>query len=99
MRHGQTTLEYVYLVGIVAVALIATLVYIARAFQGNVRTHADELGEQYSPKNMSTSVTEASRVSLDDYVDANISTSRTTITTTISGQEKITKPLKSEGWH
>ncbi|MCX5693762.1 MAG: hypothetical protein NT014_01310 [Candidatus Omnitrophica bacterium] len=52
MRRGQSTLEYVFLVGVGAVALIAMLVYIGRSLQGNIRNQAEQLGAwQYAPGN------------------------------------------------
>jgi len=52
-KRGQTTLEYVYLIGVAAVALIAALVYVSRGFQGNVRLSSDQIGAgQYDPQNM-----------------------------------------------
>ena len=52
MKRGQTTLEYVFLIGIVGVAVTAMLVYINRGFQGNVRASADQIGAgHYEPGN------------------------------------------------
>ncbi|MFH0854903.1 MAG: hypothetical protein V1869_00065 [Candidatus Omnitrophota bacterium] len=56
LRKGQSTLEYVYLLAIVAAAIIAMTVYIKRGFQGNLRSQADQLGAGgYSPGNTSAS--------------------------------------------
>jgi Flp pilus assembly pilin Flp len=99
MRQAQTTLEYVYLVGIVAVALIVMLVYVSRGFQGNLRIQADQMGEQYSPKNMRTSITEVSQVKLDDTNNGTISTSNTSTTMTNRGQDKVVGSLKQESWN
>jgi len=44
MRRAQTTLEYAYLIGIVAAAIIVMLVYISRGFQGNLRTLSEQIG-------------------------------------------------------
>jgi len=52
MKKGQTTLEYVYLIGIVAAGLIAVIVYVSRGHQGNLRSQAQQLGAgQYAPGN------------------------------------------------
>jgi len=49
-RRGQLGLEYIFLVGIVAAAIIAIIVYIGRGKQGQVRSQADQLSEsQYAP--------------------------------------------------
>jgi len=50
MRRGQTTLEYVLLIGIAAAGIIAVIVYVSRGHQGNLRSQADQLSiEQYAP--------------------------------------------------
>lgn len=50
MRRGQSTLEYVLLIGAAVVAFIAMTIYIGRGFQGNLRNQADQLGAgQYEP--------------------------------------------------
>lgn len=98
MKQGQTALEYVYLIGIVAAAIIVMLVYISRGFQGNLRVQGDLMGEQYSPTNMRTSITEVSRVKLDDTTDGEISTSNTSTATTNKGKERVVRPLNQENY-
>ncbi|MDD5253022.1 MAG: hypothetical protein WC060_03190 [Candidatus Omnitrophota bacterium] len=44
---GQSTLEYVILLGFVVAALIAMGVYMKRGAQGRLRESADQIGEQY----------------------------------------------------
>ncbi|PIQ87727.1 MAG: hypothetical protein COV73_02565 [Candidatus Omnitrophica bacterium CG11_big_fil_rev_8_21_14_0_20_43_6] len=52
MKKGQTTVEFVFLIGLVAAGLIAMLVFIGRGHQGHVRSQADQLGaRQYEPGN------------------------------------------------
>jgi Flp pilus assembly pilin Flp len=52
MKRGQTTLEYVLLIGIVAAGIIAMIVYVSRGHQGNLRSQADQLSAgQYAPGN------------------------------------------------
>lgn len=59
IKCGQTTLEYVYLIGIATVALIMMLVYVSRGFQGNVRSMSDQIGAgQYDPQNTNVNNTE-----------------------------------------
>ena len=48
---GQSTLEYVILVGFIVAALIAMGVYIKRGFQGRLKESTDQVGQQYSPGN------------------------------------------------
>jgi hypothetical protein len=50
MRKGQVTADYLILLGLVAATLVVMLVYFGRAFQGNVRSQAEQLGAgQYDP--------------------------------------------------
>ncbi len=52
MRRGQTTLEYILLIGVVAAGIIAMIVYVSRGHQGHLRSQADQLGAgQYAPGN------------------------------------------------
>jgi hypothetical protein len=48
---GQTTLEVVILIGFVVAALIAMGVYMKRGVQGRLRDSTDQVGEQYSAGN------------------------------------------------
>ena len=47
--RGQSTLEYVILLGFVVAALIAMGIYMKRGFQGKLRESTDQVGEQYDP--------------------------------------------------
>jgi len=52
MRRGQTTLEYILIIGFVAAGIIAMLVYVSRGHQGRLRSQAEQLGaQQYAPGN------------------------------------------------
>ena len=46
-RKGQSTLEYVILVGFIIAALIAMAIYMKRGVQGKLRESTDQIGEQY----------------------------------------------------
>ena len=48
---GQSTLEYVILLGFVVAALIAMGVYMKRGMQGRLRESTDQVGSQYSASN------------------------------------------------
>jgi uncharacterized protein (UPF0333 family) len=48
---GQSTLEYVILIGFVVAALIAMGVYMKRGSEGQLRESADRVGEQYDALN------------------------------------------------
>lgn len=50
-RKGQSTLEYVVLIGFVVAALIAMGIYMKRGFQGKLRESTDQVGEQYEARN------------------------------------------------
>jgi len=50
-RKGQSTLEYVILIGFVVAALIAMGVYMKRGVQGKIRESTDQVGEQYEAGN------------------------------------------------
>jgi len=52
MRRGQSTLEYVILLGFAAAGLIAMILYSSRGHQGHMRDQAEQLGaRQYAPGN------------------------------------------------
>jgi predicted hydrocarbon binding protein len=57
MKRAQSTLEYAMVVVIVVAALIAMQVYLKRSMQGRLRGIADELGQQYAPKNTTSNIT------------------------------------------
>jgi len=105
MRHGQSTLEYVFLIALVAAAIIAISVYVSRGFQGRLREQADQVGEQYSLGGMDTKMVTTSNFYLNqptliENEDAKTSTStRTTAAiVTVNGTENVVRPLNEEHW-
>jgi len=54
---GQSTLEYVILLGFVIAALIAMGVYMKRGTQGQLREATDRVGEQYDARNTTSEYT------------------------------------------
>jgi len=80
MARSQTTVEYVILIGIVVAALIIISAYISRGFQGQLRTQADQVGEQYSPTNMKTDIVQLYNVHLKEDVVKKVSNSQTDTT-------------------
>jgi uncharacterized protein (UPF0333 family) len=46
-KKGQSTLEYVILVGFIIAALIAMAIYMKRGVQGKLRESTDQIGDQY----------------------------------------------------
>jgi hypothetical protein len=62
MKKGQSTLDYVLLIGVFAAALIAMLVYVSRGMQGNLRNNAEKIGAmQYDPGNTHISNSETKK--------------------------------------
>lgn len=98
-NKGQSTLEYVILFGFVVAALLAMGVYMKRGFQGRLRESTDQIGEQYSPGQMSGSFT--TRVDIDQQeVQTSGGQSVTTINQykqTRTGQEEASG-FDSETW-
>lgn len=54
---GQSTLEYVILLGFVVAALIAMGVYMKRGMEGKLRESTDQVGDQYDPKKVTSTYT------------------------------------------
>lgn len=75
---GQSTLEYVVLIGFVVAALIAMSWYMKRGAQGRMRQSADQIGEQYeagcttSNYTMETNLTQIETVSSGGHTETNI---------------------------
>jgi uncharacterized protein (UPF0333 family) len=64
---GQTTLEVVILIGVVVAALIWMGVYMKRGIQGRLRDSTDQIGEQYSAGNTtSTYVTKTEMTQVEN---------------------------------
>ena len=55
--RGQSTLEYVILIGFIVAALIAMGVYMKRGVQGRLKESTDQVGEQYSAGNTTSEYT------------------------------------------
>ncbi len=100
MRRAQATLEYVYLIGIVAAAIIVMLAYISRGFQGNLRALTEQVGAgAYAPGNTTINNTETR------HTGSTVVSKSTTTTTYGNGQaENVAmhenseqqKPLRAE---
>lgn len=100
MRYGQSTIEYVFLIGLVAAAIIAASVYFSRGFQGRLRSQADEVGEQYSLRGMDTNTVETSVVRTKTTISDKTTITSTPVPTITnkSGYENVDKPLSQERW-
>ena len=69
MKRAQSTLEYAMIVVILVAALIAMQIYIKRSMQGRLRAIADDLGQQYAPKNTTSDITITSESDQDTKVE------------------------------
>lgn len=88
MKKGQTTLEYAYIIGIAAAAIVVILVYISRGFQGNIRDKADQIGAgQYEPGKTTVNNTETKRL-------VSTITSKSTTTTTYGNVQAGSKEMR-----
>ena len=56
MRRGQSTLDYIFTLGILIAALITMGVYMKRGFQGKYRELGEQVGAQYSPLNTASTL-------------------------------------------
>lgn len=97
MKQAQATVEYILLIGIAAAAIIAASVYISRSFQGRLRQQTNILGEQYSPRNMSTNIRQDTTVTYTDKLIKDESWNDTrTVTTTRANSYERARDLRYE---
>ncbi len=68
--RGQSTLEYVILIGFVVAALIAMGIYMKRGVQGKLRESTDQIGEQYSAQNTTSEYTTVTNMQQNEVVAA-----------------------------
>jgi len=78
-RKGQSTLEYVILLGFVIAALIAMGIYMKRGVQGKLRESTDQIGEQYSAGHTTSDYTTTTDMAQNEVVSSG-GVSNTTIT-------------------
>jgi len=65
-KKGQSTIDYILLIGVFSAALVAMLVYISRGTQGNLRNNAEKIGAiQYDPGNTHVSNSETKKSSIN----------------------------------
>ena len=55
-RNGQSTLEYATLIIILLAALLTAGVYVKRGIQGRWKQAVDDLGDQYDPQYVNSSI-------------------------------------------
>lgn len=75
--RGQSTLEYVILTGFIVAALIAMGVYMKRGIQGKLRESTDQVGEQYSAGNTTSSYTTSTDIQQTENMQAGGQTTTT----------------------
>jgi len=97
--RAQSTLEYAVVIACIVGALLAMQVYIKRAISGKLRLAADDIGQQYDPKNTTTSAS-GMTTSIDSDVTTEVKTElgtdpisgdealKTTTTVTINSEEE-----------
>ena len=98
------TVEYAVLIAVIVAAFVTMGVYLKRGLSGGIRSGADQIGEQYDPRNttsnltltMSSQTTTESKVLKDQNIGeenpADVMITKTTIsddTTTKTGQETV----------
>jgi len=89
-ERGQSTLEYVILVGFVVAALIAMGVYMKRGFQGRLRESTDQIGQQFSADHTSSNFTTTTNMAQTENVVAGVTTTNITANTqTRTGSENV----------
>jgi hypothetical protein len=92
---GQSTLEYVILLGFVIAALIAMGFYMKRGFQGRLRESTDQVGEQYEAGKTTGKYTVTSNMKQNEVLGSggHITTNIQTNEQKKSGFEKVTMNL------
>ena len=91
-RHssrGQSTLEYVILLGFVIAALIAMGIYMKRGFEGKLRSSTDDIGEQYSAGYTTGSFSTTVAQSQNESTSPSGGSSSSTTTRSRSGSETV----------
>lgn len=76
--RGQSTLEYVILVGFVVAALISMGFYMKRGFEGRLKESTDQIGQQYSARNTSANYTTTTNMAQTETVNAGITNTNIT---------------------
>lgn len=76
-KTAQSVLEYAVVVACLAGALLAMQIYIKRSIQGKIRDAADEIGEQYSAKTTTSSITQTVTTKDKDGAEQYITTTGT----------------------
>lgn len=62
-KRGQSTLEYAVLTTVIIAALVSIQTYIKRGVQGRLKSASDDIGDQYSPGNTNSLISERTKSS------------------------------------
>ena len=76
--RAQSTLEYAVVIACIVGALLAMQVYIKRGISGKLRSATDDIGQQYDPRNTTTSA-DGRTTSIDSNVTTKVKTEIETI--------------------
>ncbi len=86
---GQSTLEYVILIGFIVSALIAMGVYMKRGVQGKLRESTDQVGEQYSVKNVTSDYSmDTNTIQHESVIKLGAGKTQTTTNISVNKQDK-----------
>jgi hypothetical protein len=85
MRRGQSTLEYIYILGIFIVAIIAMGIYMKRGFEGKYHELGGQMGAQYSPDATTTVSNITQNSTLSSNLTTNINKVYATTSTGVTG--------------
>ena len=96
--RGQSTLEYVILVGFIVAALIAMGVYMKRGVQGRFKESTDQVGQQYSPGYTTSDYTTTTNVAQTENVDAGVTTTNITQNQQQKTGSETVAGQSSENW-
>lgn len=98
-EHGQSTLEYAFLLAIIISAIITVQIYVRRGIIGNLHdTAQDRIGSQFHPERTSGTIKHESTGSTTDILsEAGLSTSTLTGVTQID-QYDAADPEKVGKW-
>lgn len=73
-KKAQSTLEYAVIISLVVASLLAMQIYVKRGMQGKLRESTDQIGEQYSPRQTTSTFTTTSEQKTTEEVKAGVTT-------------------------
>ena len=96
-KKAQGTLEYAALIAVIAAGLIFMQAYLKRGYQGNLKSKADELGEQYSPDTYTSHTQITIQTTTHETTEEGVTTTDSTTQQTITKSENL-GALSEEKW-